>query len=192
MELTLRAAHKLVEKLNAHIKTIEVNPLVTVNTFEIDNAADLFAQHQKVFDENMERLADVQEVRNYLRLEIGKQNAGSIDTLIAQRKFAIERLAAYNRILETAKQEGQITTAAALERKIKSETTSKRESLYGRSDTVTFSLVNKSTKTILEGMVAAAKRAIEQTEDDLLRYNISLKVVLTDKHVEVLKKERLI
>lgn len=192
MELTLRAAHKLVEKINAHLKTIEVNPLITVNTYEVDDAATLFKQHQDEFNTNMERVGSLLDIRANVRMLIGEQNAAStIDRLIGNRKAVLERLIAYQRVYNN-RQEGQIASAAALEKKIKAGANTKQEHLFGRSDSVSFTVITKDVKEKLEALIADAKRTIEGIEDNLLNQNVQRKISLSEQQVAVLRSERLI
>ncbi len=191
MEFTLRAAHKLVEKINGHLKTIEVEPIVNVNAFEVADAQKLFSERLARFNANRERALNLIEIRAVLRNEIGEQNAKEIDGLIGHRKAAIERLTLFNRILQSAKQEGEISSPAALEKKVKAQTDSKTQTLYGR-EMISFNVVSKEVRDNLESEVAVMKRLIERTEDQLLHENIQRKIVLDAARVGVLRQELLV
>lgn len=192
MELTLRAAHKLVEKIKAHIRTIETNPGVSVNTHSIEDSNVLFVEHRRSFEENMSRVDQLMSTVFRLRESIRRENdVQDIDSVVAERSFNLDRIAHLQRVVNSAKAEGQINSAAALKSKTQQILSKGANSSY-HDDTVSFSVVGKEQLSALEDQISTTKRLIESLEDQLLNKNIVGKIFIDPSTVEFLHKERLV
>lgn len=192
MELTLRAAHKLVTKIEQHIPTVEVVTTVSANAFEVENGIDLYSKAQNDFQLNLVRVLQLQRVRQNLRDAIRRANEGEIDELISQRKSSLELIGLIKRIVMSARTEGVIATPAAVTRKAKQIVEGKgAEHRYG-DERVTFTVVSPEQKEQFDIDLATYKRQLEAVEDQLLHKNISNKITLEELDLKVLRKERLV
>jgi len=193
MELTLRAAHKLVDKIDAQIRTIDLNAIVLVNAFDVDRAADqvtnLFIERAAEFDNRLLRVDNLITIRTDVREQIRTQNdVSGIGSVISQRKDKLDRIAMYTRVFASSHHEQMVSTAVALQRQIARVQDAKEL----HSETVHFSLINSEARVRVEQYVATVKRAVEALEDRLLYLNINTKIMLSTDHVETLKEENLI
>lgn len=193
MEFTLRAAHKLVDKIDAHVRTISLDAIVVINAFDIANDSvaieALYAEHSAELDRNLLRVDDLITIRTIVREQIRIENdVSGIGAVISQRKDNLDRVAMYARILASSRHDHIVSSATALQRQIARI----QEADETRGDTVHFSLVNAEAHTRMEQYVAQVRRRIEELEDRLLHLNINTKIVLKDDHVATLQEENLI
>jgi len=192
MELTLRAAHKLVDKITQQIHAIQINPIATINVFDVDNDSDvvehLYQDRMQEFEDKIARVEDLMTIRTFIRDTIRAINEREgINQLVSERKDVVDRAQLLGRLVSVLREQ-YVSTPEALQRQIARAQEAAGESY--RADVVNFSLI--SNRERMEHEIAGYRRQAETIEDALLHKNLANTLVLPQTHVIVLSDEKLI
>lgn len=189
-EITLRQAHKLVEKLNARIASIELDTTIEVSIWDYDPAAVTSAR--VAFNEQTRRLTDLASIRQTIRNMIRIANQQAVDDLITKRKELIDTIGVLRTIVQRASTRTMYTPEALAQKVQATRTAQSSGSSYGTPDTLSVSVLDVSDVERFTTMVEQTQLKIEQVEDQLTRVNSSTMITLSDEVFEQLKKENLI
>jgi len=192
--ITLRQAHKLVEKINAKIRSIGISPVASVNIWETEDVNQALCKLVETFNTNLVRVQDLTTIKNNVRHEIQVRNEQSgITATIAKRKALLDAFGIVDSLSSTVSSSSdQVTSAAALARKINSVRSQDVANAYRTHDTVAVLLITPLHKQELSNQVEQLKKQIEELDDKLLNLNTTSKAVINERDEEVLKKEHLL
>jgi hypothetical protein len=194
MNLTLRQAHKAVEKITARLATLDISPTRSVSIWEADEAT--FEIARGAFESDLERTQRLMLARHFVRQQIGNANFAEVDSLIAQRKLLLDQIGLVRTLVAGAKNR-QVTTQEGLYEKVKAMAASAasggRSSLYG-DDTVTITLVDDDQLVAYQAQIDQLQLEIEAVEDKLTAANSSREhlVILSDDVIATLRAEGVI
>lgn len=189
MELNLRKARKLEQKIKAHIESLDVTPEV-----ELRVLADSTTRQQTLdaartlFLETKQKQQDLIKARFGIRHAIGitNQNVG-INELVNKREAAqatLEKLAKETKALDVAQVED-----SASARKTQIE---KGEHSYNSSVTITARVLNATDIEELRKEELNIKKNLEDIEDELSSKNVNSKIKLDVNLVNLLQSNGLL
>lgn len=191
MEVTLRKAHKLIEKLHGRLAMIQISGAAMLGIWETQSAETQMAVARDQFDNTIAHQFNLLDARQEIRNSIQTANSLYIDKLIAERKRKLDVVGVYRHILSTVPRTA-ISSPDAADRKIKTLQDSATTSTYGSTDEVVVSLLSQSDIDGYTQTINRMQLEIEQIEDQLTTENASTKITLSQNVVATLKAEGLI
>lgn len=193
MEVSLRQAHKIVEKITARLTTFEITATKRVNVWELTDAAEAFESARDELANTIDRHRELVTTRQLIRNAIRDVNAVKIDSLVAHRKGLLDLIASMRSVIGTVDPRA-IATPEALTLKVAAMKESSKTSSghYGSTDEVTIGLLDTETLALYDQQVNAYQLAIEATEDQLTHENAKGSVVLEDDIVDLLREEGIV
>lgn len=191
-QITLRQAHKLVEKINARLGTISINPNVSMNIWEVTDAVEAITTASDNFKAEVERQMKLVLARSSIRDGIRTANQQAVDALVAQRKRALDVISTLRHISTSVSSRG-VSDAKALELKIlAARESAKGATSYGSTDEVSVNLLTDEQVKSLDKDIQAKQLEIERIEDELTTANATGKLSLNDELIAILRDEGLI
>lgn len=192
MNITLRQAHKLIDKINSRLATLQVSATQAVNIWEIEDPTATYTKLSEQFTELCQRNRLLVSARQCIRNQIRVANYAAIDGVIADRKEAMDAAGFIRHQLNTVN-DNAVTSPTALERKVAAEreaakTTTTR---YGAADTVTICLYSQADVDVLNDQLNKQQLEIERLEDQLSKLNSSTEIDLVADVVNTLQSEGL-
>ena len=192
MNITLRQAHKLIDKINSRLATLQVSATQAVNIWEIEDPTATYTKLSEQFTELCQRNRLLVSTRQCIRNQIRVANYAAIDGVIADRKEAMDAAGFIRHQLNTVN-DNVVTSPTALERKVAAEreaakTTTTR---YGADDTVTICLYSQADVDVLNDQLNKQQLEIERLEDQLSKLNSSTEIDLVADVVKTLQSEGL-
>lgn len=197
MKVTLRQAHKLIDKIHGRLATFSISATQSVNIWEVEDAATAFQQLETEFNGMVERNKSLLYTRQVIRNLIQQANVGGVDNTIAVRKATLDEIGGHRHILSTIRM-GGVSSADALERKIAAERAAAQTSggSFGRrgssDDMVTVCLLGQDEFNELDRLIAVKQLEVEKLEDRLSQLNASTTITLPADVVTTLQKEGLV
>lgn len=197
MNITLRQAHKLIDKIHGRLATFGISATQSVNIWEVEDAATAFQQLEAEFNEIVARNKSLLTARQVIRNLIQQANVGGVDSTIAMRKATLDEIGGHRHILNTIHL-GGIASAEALERKIAAERAAAQTSGGGggrfrsNDDTVNVCLLGQDEFNELDRLIAVKQLEVEKMEDRLSQLNASTTITLPADVVTILQKEGLV
>lgn len=187
MKVTLRQAHKLVEKIAARLATLKLTTQASVSIHD-DREPELvmslaFTNYEKEVNRQLSLLGARQEIRT----SVQAVNGVEINGLVAIRKNLLDQLATYRHLQGTVSD--GITSAAELASKIAAEKASTTR--YG-SDFVAFGVLNPAQVEALDKKINELQLRVEAIEDQLSVSNASVGINLSETTVRVLRSEGIV
>lgn len=193
MQMTLRQAHKMVEKINARMASINVSPSRDVVVWNA-NSGSLDTLRAE-FENEVNRQIHLTNVRQTLRVGIQRANRDQVDDLITARKATLDQIGILRHVVGQVNTD-HMYTAEAIENKAAALRTaaSAGSSGYGQRDTVTVCVVTADQLAHYNAQIDLLQLQLEQIEDELTAANASKSsvVVLDDVAVEILRAEKLV
>lgn len=190
MEVTLRKAHKLIEKLHGRLAQIQISATTMLGIWETQSAENRMIAARQQFDNTVTHQFSLLDARQEIRNSIQAANSVVIDKLIAQRKRKLDVVGVYRHILGSVHRSA-ISQYEAADRKIKTLQDSASSSSYGSTDEVAVSLLPQADIDGYTQTINRIQLEIEQIEDQLTTENASTKIALSQGVVEALKAEGL-
>lgn len=171
MQVTLRQAHKIVDKLNAKIKSISVSTNIEINIWQATTEEAVKAMLDtagRQIKEQTERLARLASIRHDVRALIAAANQKRVNELIAARKLTLDTISSVRSLIEMYRpnqhfEAAEIVAQAAANRA--------NTSAFHRSETITVSLVDAKELAEANKSVDALQLQLEQIEDALTAAN---------------------
>lgn len=190
MNLTLRKANAVQTAINDAIKSIKIETSVEINEFqdapgEIQKANDLLiandARRQKLLLAlyNIRGLVGTANAQSGIDLNLAK--AAFIDKRIAQ----LAELTGIKPVTDMPVILGQLS-------KIRERKEESARSLYGRSDTVTTTVVSQGQIDQAKVEVQNLKKQKQKLNDEVLELNIKTEIPLSEETVATLQAEGLL
>lgn len=187
MNITLRKANAVQAQITDALKQIEIKLSVDINEFqnpqvEIDSA-------NKSLVENDRRRSLILAAQYNIRGLVGVANAQSgIDELLTRAAFIDKRISQ----LETLTKADTVTDMAVIVGKLDKIKNSKEDSrgrIYGYSDTVSTSVLNKGNIEQFKNELLGLKKQKQKLNDEILELNIKTEIPLSEEAVVTLTKE---
>lgn len=194
MQVTLRQAHKLVDKLTARIAITELTPVKSVNVFEVSSGTATIEALREEFKNTLTVHLNLIAARQFLRDMIQAANGASgINALIQKRKGVTDIIGTYRHVLANAAGSRGLTTGGALTDKAESmRAASKVSTGYGTTDEVQVSLIDSDEQAEYDRQVQSLQLTIETIEDELTTLNAGTKIGLSSEVEGLLTEEGLI
>ena len=92
MKITLRQAHKLIDKINSRLATITISAVQQVNIWEVDDTSQTYDNLKAAFSKQCDRNRELVSARQCIRNQIRIANQKGIDEAVADRKAAMDEL----------------------------------------------------------------------------------------------------
>jgi hypothetical protein len=194
MQVTLRQAHKIVEKITARLAMLDINPTREINVWEVTDTT--FDDAVETFNEQVVRTHDLMLARHFVRGQIGNANFAEVNSLIAQRKLLLDRIGMLRSLVAGAKVRA-VTSQAGLVEKARAMTAGAaaggRSTMFGE-DTVTILVVDQTDLDNCAADIDTLQLEIETVEDKLTTANSNREhmVILSDEVIETLQSEGII
>ncbi len=193
MKMTLRQAHKLVEKINAKIGSIDVSVTREVTPWTVDEHT--LRNLRAEFDTNVTRLQDLNAARYAVREQISVANRAEVDSLVAVRKYLLDQIGVLRNLVGGFRPSVVSSGAALAEKAVaqKAAAATGGTSRYSE-DTVTVSLLTAEDVAMYNKEIDLLQLKIEETEDQLTSANASRdsSIILSDAVLATLRTEGLI
>ena len=194
MNITLRQAHKLVDKIHGRLATISISATQSVNIWEAEDALATFQRLEAEFNTAVERNNSLLSARQDIRDLIQRENVGAINGIIVRRKMVLDEIGGIRHILGTI-QLNSIGSPTALKNKVAADRAS--QSAGGRSigygaDSINICILGATQRAEYETRLASLQLEVEQLEDRLTQLNASRGIVLPADVVAILQKEGLV
>ena len=195
MKITLRQAHKLIDKINSRLATITISAVQQVNIWEVDDTSQTYDNLKAAFSKQCDRNRELVSARQCIRNQIRIANQKGIDEAVADRKAAMDELGFLRHQLNTVN-DSAINTSAALARKLDAEREAAKLSstnhYRGNSDVIAVCLYSPEDLEQLDKQINAAQLEVEKHEDRLSKLNSTLEIELQSNVSETLRQEGLI
>ena len=196
MKVTLRQAHKLVDKITARLATIQLSATKTISIWDVKeddsilNNEDILTVSAALLLDTINRHMKLITAKQLIRNLIRSANAVEIDGLVAQRKGILD-ITATNRWLLSTCESGAITTLSALQQKANALRLAAAGTSYG-SDTVTICLIDESMQLSLDANIQQFQLQVEQIEDKLTTANATTSISIPVVSLQILLDEGII
>jgi hypothetical protein len=195
MNITLRQAHKLIDKINARLGTFQISATKAVNIWEVEDPASTFTQLTAQFTELCKRNRALVTARQTIRNLIQQANVGAIDNTIAQRKAELDNEGFLRHLVNTVNRHA-INTPTALARKLEADraaaSASSVASYRGDTDSIAVCLYSDADVEQIDAQLSASRLAIEKLEDKLSQLNSSTSITLSAETTSALQAEGLV
>lgn len=195
MNITLRQAHKLIDKINARLGTFHISATKAVNIWEVEDPASTFTQLTAQFTELCKRNRALVTARQTIRNLIQQANVGAIDNTIAQRKAELDNEGFLRHLVNTVNRHA-INTPTALARKLEADraaaSASSVASYRGDTDSIAVCLYSDADVEQIDAQLSASRLAIEKLEDKLSQLNSSTSITLSAETTSALQAEGLV
>lgn len=195
MKITLRQAHKLIDKINSRLATFQISATQQVNIWEVESPAETFANLQGQFQALCARNVALVTARQTIRNQIAVANRNGIDDTVAARKAALDTAGFLRHQLNTVN-EHAVNTPVALARKLEAERESAKGSsaanYRGNSDTIVVCLYSQADVDAINDKINQTQLAIEKLEDQLSKLNSSTEIDLAVDIEQTLRQEGLL
>jgi hypothetical protein len=193
VELTLRQAHKVVDKINLLIKTTDLITTRQLNVFEVSDAEAAFQEAVGEFVLAFTFVEQLTSARNQIRQSIGVANANEIDSIIVQRKQVMDRLAVTKNVLASSGngRAHLVQSVSGLTAKVEQTLKAEQRNSY-RDDIINISLLTPEFEEQLKSSAKAYQREIESFDEQLLTLNVATKIELSKEMIQVLRDAEII
>ena len=194
MEITLRKAQSLTQELTHIInRSIEIEP--RVNFDEADRVESEYAEMKEKLNTDIARFTLLTSVLYDLRKRIGEANTvAGISALLTDRAMAEKIADKYEELLNDAK--GRHYTVeeivAKLDKYDKLVEEGGRAAMMGGGGTVRVNLLSKEEIENYKSEFRRWKKVCKRTDEALIEKNVSIKISLSDREVEILEREDLL
>lgn len=188
-QITLRQAHKLVEKLTARIASVEINPTKEVNAWSTVDADDVFLNGTLEFAKAVTLKSHFIGMRHAIRELVSVANGPKINELVAKRRFLLDLIAMQKQVVAGIPSAG-INSAEALTKKIESlRANGSTTSSYYETVTVTF--LEAADLVDYNELIQSTQLQVDECEDQLTTANSSTTIALEAPVIEFLKQQKL-
>lgn len=187
MKITLRQAHKIVEKITARAAEVAVSTTAEVSIHDPRPVEQVFAEERAVYKKNLQRRQDLSGARQEIRSAVQAQNAAEVNGLVSIRKGLLDQIAIL-RAVHSAFQKNLPSSVPMLAAKLAAEHAS--SSRY--QDMVVFNVLSQAERDTLEKEINTLQLRIEAVEDQLATSNAAAQITLSDITERVLRSEGII
>lgn len=195
MNITLRQAHKLIDKINSRLGQFQISATQQINIWEVESPTETFTKLQEQFQALCGRNTELVTARQTIRNLVADANRNGVDDTIAARKAALDAVGFLRHQLNTVN-EHAVNTPSALARKLEAEReaakASSAVSYRGNGDTIAICLYSPADVEALNDKINQGQLAIERLEDQLSKLNSSIEVALPAAVEQTLRQEGLL
>lgn len=195
MKITLRQAHKLIDKINSRLGTFQISATKAVNIWEVEDPASTFLQLTAQFRDLCKRNRALVTARQTIRNLIQQANVGAIDNTIAQRKAELDNEGFLRHLVNTVNPNA-INTPTALARKLEADraaaSASSVASYRGDTNSINICLYSDADVEQIDAQLNAARLVVEKLEDKLSQLNSSTSITLSAETTSTLQAEGLV
>lgn len=190
MKITLRKANAIQNSIADTIKSIKISTSVEINEFE--SAEEKVQKANDTLYALDKRRSDLLMAQFAIRGLVGAANATSgIDAKLTQAAYIDKRISQLTDISEATERLTVSVLEGKLE-KIRSRKEESRASIYGISDTVNTSVLEKKQIDEVSSFIKDLRKQKQKINDDVLELNVRTEIELDDSVVQVLVTENLI
>ena len=189
MKVTLRKASALQNAINDTIKGIKLDTQLQINEFQ--NAEAVIATANTTLNANLARKIALTNALYAIRSAVGEANSVKVDSLLALVANTEKNIQIYSELLGTEVREDAVVLAGKLD-KIKNRPADARPSYYGHNDDLSTSVVTDADLADYRKYVAAAKKAKQKLQDEILEENVRTEIELGESVVATLTAENLL
>lgn len=193
MKVSLRQAHKIVEKISGRLATIRLSAQQTVNIWDETDPEVLLDKLGEQCRQEQKRQLNLLGARQDIRTSIQAVNGTEVNGLVATRKALLDQLATYRHLQGTIPANA-ISTGTALKAKLAAERAGAgggRSSVYS-NDTITVSVFTEADVENLDNQINELQLRVEAIEDQLSAANANGSVTIGDFTLAILRKEGIV
>lgn len=192
MQMTLRQAHKMVEKINGRMTKISIQANREIGIWNMRPSTIPDAQAE--FEKELARQINLTNVRQAIRQGIQVANRAEVDAAVALRKATLDQIGILRAVVAGVDPDN-IYTSSAINDKVAAakQAASINASAYGR-DSVTVCVITPERLAELNQQIDLYQLKLEAIEDQLTAANADRAnlVTITEEDAEVLRQENLI
>ena len=190
MKITLRQAHKLVDKITERLKTIVISATKTVSIWDVTDGESTFDTSKQAALELIKRNMELIVARQAIRDLIRDANHTTVDQLVSQRKGTLDIIASSRHLLDTCGS-GGITSPLALQQKATALREAAAGTSYG-SDTITICLVSTEDQSMIDKNIQEYQLLIEDIENKLTTANATTSISIPVEMLQILIDEGIV
>jgi hypothetical protein len=187
MNITLRKASALQNRINETINDIRIETYVDLNEFQ-DAKEVLATANQTLFDNDARRQQLLLTLYTVRSLVAAANSASGVDLKLATAAFIDKRIAQLDPIAHLPERESLDIINGRLA-KIKAQEPSSRSRLYGDQDSVKTSVVDSDQIKLIKQEILSLKKQKQTINDEVLELNIKTEIPLSDESVAILTAE---
>lgn len=190
MNISLRKANAVQNSVQEALRSIKMESSIEINEFQ-NAEEEIVKANTKLFALDARRQRLLLAFYN-IRGLVGAANAQSgIDVNLTKAAYIDKRLAQLQELADLKQHTAMDVIKGQLE-KIRSRPDDTRASIYGRSDTVTTTVVAQEQIEAAKAEIQNLKKQKQKLNDETLELNIRTEVPLSDEVVATLTAEGLI
>lgn len=170
MQVTLRQAHKIVDKLNAKIKSIDTVTTADINIWQANDTDAVITTLNAAgatSESAFARLVNLATIRHDIRGLIGVANHKAVDDLIARRKLSLDMLAIIRGLVEAYRPAGNLSPEVVVAQAAAARTANSPYS----SQTITVNLYDEADIAELRKQIDLYQLTLEHIEEALTAAN---------------------
>lgn len=191
MELSLRKAHALQEKIIEEINLSSIKGAIQIT--ELDSVDEMMTSGLAELNEALEKKLSLFNFLYLIRLRVSEKNIGEINQALAELA-SIDKLIKLYKDLSSVGQYGLASLNPEQIRK-RFELVKERRGTTSSSsaiDTLTVNLISKDMLKSFDDNIRSLKLKKEKIQDKLIELNIRLTITLSDDECDFLKKYNLL
>lgn len=188
MQVNLRQAHKLVEKIGARLGTIRLTTSASFSAFAPEDAEVLLRQAREKFDNEVKRQLDLLNARQEIRMSVQSANTAEVNMLVAIRKGLLDELATYRSI-----QSSVGTVSSTTPEQLKAELDALRNSTQvSYSNVVNTTIMDEARVKELDRKISQLQLRVEGIEEQLSTANTVGIIGVSEQVEQVLRREGIV
>lgn len=187
MQLTLRQAHKLIEKIGTRLSTVRLTASGSISIYTQEDVGVVVNRERAKFQAELRRQLDLLQARQELRMSIQAANVSEVNNLVAIRKALLDELGTY-RHLQNLFPSKENTSIEELQAEL--ATMKATPSTYQHS--VSFSMLDANAIDDLDRNINQLQLRVEGIEEQLSIANTSGVVGLSAQSEQLLRREGVI
>ncbi len=190
MNITLRKASALQNRINETIADIRINPYVTLNEFQNPNSMLLDAKNA-LFENDTRRQRLLLTMYTIRSLVAAANSVSGVDLKLATAAYIDKRIVQLNELAGLQPQEPLSVIEGQLA-KLKAQEAVTKRSMYGYDDGVKTTVIDDEQIKRFKQEILNLKKQKQGINDEVLALNIKTEIPLSDESVAILTAEGLL
>jgi len=192
MNITLRKASALQNRINETIADIRMNPYVTLNEFQ-DPSTMLLNAKTTLFENDTRRQRLLLTMYTIRSLVAAANSASGVDLKLATAAYIDKRIVQLNELAVLQPQEPLSVIEGQLAKLKAQDTTKNQRSMYGYDDGgVKTSVIENEQIKRFKQEILNLKKQKQGINDEVLALNIKTEIPLSEESVGILTEEGLL
>lgn len=188
MQLNLRQAHKLVEKIGQRLGTIRLTSSTSFSIYMTDDFELALRKARDKVELDIKRQLDLLAARQEIRMSVQSANVQEVNNLVAIRKGLLEELATYRHIY-TLTGTGNPTTVESMKAELEALRTPGATS-YTQS--ISIELFDEQKAREFDNKISQLQLRVEGIEEQLSTANVTGSIQISQQVEQLLRREGIV